>query len=160
MPADRAALDVLHDVAGQLVGQPVLWHISDDRYGAAIDLGDRQKRARPTPNPTLSEDQQNYRGTQSIFISCRCDLDVPDDFPDRPPSTNDYGFLDLVVGRRPLSVEIDPSTLKMRVGFEDGLTLTVEARRDPYYYRLSSLNTYVTVRHGGRVDVADSNNEL
>jgi hypothetical protein len=150
MPADRAALDVLHDVAGQFVGQPVLWHISDDRYGAAIDLGDRQKLARPTPNPTFSEDQQNYRGTQSIVISCRCDLDVADDFPDRPPSTNDYGFLDLVVGRRVLSVEIDPSTL----------TLAVEARRDPYYYRLSSLNTYVTVRDGGRVEVADSNNAL
>lgn len=62
-----------------LVGNPVLWHVSDPQSGVLLDLGDRVEKERPTKNPRLTAEQRRYQGESSVFITCTWFLNVPSD---------------------------------------------------------------------------------
>lgn len=151
--------DELDELVAQLVGQPCLWHVSDDRYGALIYLGERVERPRPLPNEHLTAEQQHHTGTHSIFINCECRLQVPDELPVRAISTANFGFLDLLSGRRVVSALVGRPGLSLRVVYEEGIVLDVEPRRGPYrdtYYVVRARGTSVNVLGDGSVVVEQS----
>ena len=63
---------------------------SDPRSGSLFELGEWVRLPRPVPNPTLSEQLRNYRGSGSMFVRCRWELDSPVDLV--PAGTELRGF--------------------------------------------------------------------
>jgi hypothetical protein len=148
--------DELTAIVAQFVGRPILWHISDDRYGSVLDIGDKLKRRTPLPNPHLTKDQQQYTGTHSLWVDGGCTLQVPQGLP-RPPNDPNFGLFDVLVGREITDANVEAIGLCLSVVVDDGYMLEVDPGQSKRPFRpgyvAQAAKTWVTANPDGTIKV-------
>jgi hypothetical protein len=123
------------EIAPVLVGDPVLWVISDPQSGAMIELGARRRLARPIPNPSLTHDERTFEGEHSLFVQCGWVLTpsraspVPEGYASR--ALESLELLDRLQGRAITAAAIDELTLELRLTFDNGAQLRVDPTARP-----------------------------
>lgn len=124
------------EVEHRLIGLAVLAVTSDPRSGSLFELGEWVKLPHPVLNPTLTERLQNYRGSESMFVRCRWELDSPVDLI--PVGTELRGFeqrsglLAALVGSRITDVAFSPASLEFRLRFDNEMALLLFLARSAF----------------------------
>lgn len=120
------------EIASVLVGDPVLWVISDPQSGALIELGARRPLERPIPNSSLTHDQRGFEGEHSLFVQCAWDLALPE-ASSAPASraSESLELLDRLEGRSVAAVEIDEHSLELLMTFDNEAVLRLSPTARP-----------------------------
>jgi hypothetical protein len=123
------------EIAPALVGDPVLWVISDPQSGAMIELGTRRPLEPPILNPSLTHEQRMFEGEHSLFVQC-CWVLTPSSGPSLPPgsasrASESLELLDRLQGRAITAAAIDELTLELLLTFDNGAQLRVDPRARP-----------------------------
>jgi hypothetical protein len=141
----------------------VLWHTSDPKSGAMIELGRRRPLARPIGNSTLTEEQRCFEGENNVFIQCQWTLIAPAGrLPRRVPANNFEKWnqeMDLIVGARIRAAVFSASTLELRIDFHNGISLRIRPQGRPATYSAYSIcldSDYWSVFSDGRVEFSPS----
>jgi hypothetical protein len=100
---------------------------SDAKSGSLFDLGEWVELSRPIANPCLPERQQNYIGSESMFVRCSWELDSPVDLI--PVGVELHGFeertrlLEALVGSRIAEATFSAAPLEFWLRFENQMSL-------------------------------------
>jgi hypothetical protein len=156
----------IEEVEQRLVGLPVLAVTSDPRSGSLFELGEWVRLPHPVVNPNLTERLQNYRGSESIFVRCRWELDSPVDLI--PVGTELRGFeqrsrlLEALVGGRVTSAKLSLESLELVLVFDNEMKLKLFLAKPVFCsqtleffgqnsLRLGFRNPYWTVSPNGEI---------
>lgn len=121
-------------MAASLVGEPVLWVVSDPVSGAMIEFGARQRLARPIPNPALPTEQREFEGEKSLFIRCSWELILQNASPDVAGSgkgAESLELLDRLAGMTVTRAEIDEISCNLTLEFDHVVHLRVNPTKAP-----------------------------
>lgn len=122
------------EVSAALVGDPVLWVISDTQSGALLDLGAQRPLARRIPNSALTHEQREFEGEHSLLIRCHWELRFPtglQDFASASEATRSLELLDRLAGLSIEAATIDESKLDLALTFDNGVLLRVDPTARP-----------------------------
>jgi hypothetical protein len=117
----------IEEVEQGLIGLPVLSVTSDPRSGSLFELGTWTRMKRPVHNPRLSEKLRNFRGSESMLVRCRWELDSPVDLV--PPGAELRGFdsrsglLEALVGSWISNAAFSAEPLEFLLEFNNNMTL-------------------------------------
>ena len=117
----------IEEVQERLVGLAVLAVTSDPRSGSLFELGEWVRLPHPVLNPNLPERLQNYKGSESMFVRCRWELDSPVDLI--PVGTELRGFdqrsrlLEALAGSSITGVEFSTESLEFMLNFDNEMRL-------------------------------------
>jgi hypothetical protein len=146
------------EVAAALVGDPVLWVISDPTSGALLELGKRRLHPRRIPNSALTHEQREYEGEHSLFVQCHWEMRFPNGAPGahrRSEGSRSLELLDRVEGLVIAAATVDERKLDLTVTFDNGVLLRVDPTVRPsrlgggYSVRIDRV--YWSVGDDGRV---------